>query len=566
MKSRIISLYIFFVIAIAAIIVRLFAIQILGHEVYQELAQNQHQLVKTLIPTRGEIWVKEGKSGKTVEVVTNVERELIYAVPPEIIEKEKTAGSLAKILEIPKREILEKITDNDRKWVALKKELPESTAIAIRELKLPGIYFQSETYRLYPEKNFAAQALGFLSFEGDTRVGRYGVEEYFQKELAGTVGSLMLDRDQKGRWITGGVRKVEPAQDGANIVLTIDRAIQFKAQEVLKSTVVRTDAESGSIVVVDPKTGAVLAMANYPDFDLNLFNKVEDIGLYRNQALADAYEPGSVFKPITMAAGIDAEAISPQETYEDTGQVILDKYVIKNALERVYGQQTMTQVLEQSINTGVIYVVNKVGAEKFLDIVKKFGFGSPTGVTLPAESGGNIKNLIGGGEIHYSTASFGQGITVTAMQLATAFGAIANEGRLAKPRIVENTSLPDGTINNFASEQVQVISPKAAHTLSAMLVSVVENGHGKRAGVPGYYIAGKTGTAQVARQDGPGYDPDKTIGTFAGFGPVPDPAFAMVVKIVNPRAVRFAESSAAPAFGELAQYLVNYFQIPPTRK
>lgn len=321
------------------------------------------------------------------------------------------------------------------------------------------------------------------------------------------------------------------------------------------------------MVIIDPKTGQILAMADYPDFDSNLFNKVENPSVYRNHAVSEAYEPGSVFKPVTMAAGLDAEVITPNETYEDTGSVVYDEFVIKNALDRTFGIQTMTQVLEQSINTGAIYVVNKTGAEKFLDIVQKFGFGAPTGTTLPAESAGNIKNLKGGGEVHYATASFGQGITVTTLQLAQAFAAIANQGKLMKPQIVESISRPDGTIQKFEPQMLrQVISPKAANTLAAMLVSVVEVGHGKRAGVPGYFIGGKTGTAQVAKADGPGYDPDKTVGTFAGFGPVDDPAFAMVVKIVNPRAVRFAESSAAPAFGEMAQYLLNYFQIPPTRR
>lgn len=546
---------------------RLFSLQVLSYEVYKDLAQNQHQFREILVPTRGEILVRDGRSGKTVEVVTNVEKDFVFAVPPEIADKEATAAALAKLLGMTKAEVLDKISDNDRKFVIIKKELQETVALAVKGLKLPGIYLQAETYRLYPEKNFASQVLGFLGFDGSARVGRYGVEEYFEKLLAGTAGSLLLDRDLKGRWITGGARKIEPAVDGASVVLTVDRAVQFKAQEVLNNTVQKTEAESGSLVVVDPKTGAVLAMANYPDFDPNQFKDVTDQAVFRNQAVSDAYEPGSVFKPITMAAGLDAEVITPDETYEDTGEVRLDKFIIRNALDRVYGRQTMTQVLEQSINTGAMYVVNKTGAEKFLDTVKKFGFGSQAGITLPAEAPGNIQNLIGGGEIHYATASFGQGVTVTTFQLAQAFAAIANEGKMMKPRIVEKIIHADGQEEIFGPEDLrQVISSKAAHMLAAMLVSVVEKGHGKRAGVPGYFIGGKTGTAQVAKADGPGYDPDRTVGTFAGFGPADNPQFAMVVKVVNPRAVRFAESSAAPAFGEMARYLLNYFQIPPTRQ
>lgn len=567
MTKRILGLYIFFLVILAAIIARLFSLQVLSHEVYEGLAKNQHELYEILVPVRGEVFVRDGRNGKSAAVVTNIEKNLVFAVPPEIVDKQKTAASLAKVLEIPRSEILEKISDDERKWVSLKKELTESASQAVTQLGLEGIYLQPETYRLYPEKNFAAQVLGFVGYDGNARVGRYGIEEYFEEQLAGQPGSLTLDKDIKGRWISGGVRKIQEAAEGVDLILTLDRAIEFKAQSVLRETVLRTEADSGSIVVIEPRSGAILAMVNYPDFDPNLFNKVEDAGVYRNQAISDAYEPGSVFKPITMAAGLDAEAITPEETYEDTGRIILDKYVIKNALDRVFGQQTMTQVLEQSINTGAIYVVNKTGAEKFLDTVQKFGFGSMSGLTLSGESDGNIKNLIGGGEIHYSTASFGQGITVTALQLAQAFAAIANEGKLMKPRIVEKIVHPDGREEILGPrEGRQVISSKAAHTLAAMLVSVVEAGHGRRAGVPGYFIGGKTGTAQVAKADGPGYDPEKNVGTFAGFAPVPDPAFAMVVKVVNPKAVRFAESSAAPAFGEMAQYLLNYFQIPPTRR
>lgn len=566
MKSRHFILAIFFLLLTAAVIVRLFSLQILAHEVYQNLAENQHQLFQRLIPVRGEISVQESKNGKTVPVVTNIEKDLVYAVPSEITDKEKTAATLGKFLDIPKAEILQKFSDDSRKWVAVKKALPESVSLAVQKLKLPGIYLQAETYRLYPENDFASQVLGFLGYRGDQRTGQYGIEEFYEKLLAGRAGTLVQDKDVAGRWITGGVRKLQPAEDGANIVLTVDRAIQFKAESVLKAAVQNTRADSGSIVIMKPKTGAVLAMANFPSFDPNEFNKVTDQAAFRNLAISDAYEPGSVFKPFTMAAGLEAGAITPDMTYEDTGSVTLGDFVIKNALNKIHGVQTMTQVLEQSINTGAIFVQRLIGKDKFLAMVQNFGFGSPTGLTLPGEAGGDINNLLKGGEVHYATASFGQGITVTPLQLAQGFAAIANQGKLMKPYIVQSIRYANGRTATTTPEAVrQVIYPKTANTLAAMLVSVVEVGHGKRAAVPGYYIAGKTGTAQVARTDGKGYDPDINIGTFGGFGPVDDPQFAMVVKIVRPRAVQFAESSAAPVFGQLAQFLVNYFQIPPTR-
>ena len=566
MKNRIVLLAIIIFVLMAALVVRLFSLQILSHKTFQALAENQHELYRTLIPVRGQILVLENRNGRIVPAVTNIEKNLVFAEPAKISDKEKTAADLAKILQIPKAEILGKISDNARKWVSLKKELEESEALAVTNLKAPGVGLEPESFRFYPEKEFASQILGFYGFNDDKRTGRYGIEEQYEKFLAGTSGSLVFEKDRKGAWITGGDRKIQEAVDGADIELTIDRAIQYQAESILKNAVQGYEAEDGSMIVMDPRTGKILAMASFPTFDPNQFGKVEDPGVYRNRVVSDTYEPGSVFKPITMAAGIDTGAVTADMTFEDTGAVTIDKYTIKNALDKVFGVQNMTQVLEQSINTGAIFVQQKTGEDRFHEIVKRFGFGKKIGISLPSESAGDIRNLDGGGEIHYATASFGQGITTTVLQLVQAYGAIANSGKMMKPYIVQKIDHKNGQIENFSpQEAAQVISAKSASTVGAMLVNVVENGHGKRAGVPGYYIGGKTGTAQIARSDGPGYDEDRAIGTFAGFGPIDDPKFVIVVKITNPRVVRFAESTAAPTFGEMAKFLLNYYQIPPSR-
>ena len=308
-------------------------------------------------------------------------------------------------------------------------------------------------------------------------------------------------------------------------------------------------------------------MCSLPDFDPNNYSGVKDVGVYNNTAIFSPYEPGSVFKAITMAAALDSGAVTPDMTFEDVGYVQLDDFTIRNALEKVYGLQTMTAVLEQSINTGVIFAEQRTGHDQFYEVVKRFGFGEKTGITLPSEKPGDLRNLDRGGDVHFATAAFGQGITVNLLQLAEAYAAIANGGRLMKAMLVEKIDRKNGSVETIAPQEIrQVVSPKAAYTLGAMLVNVVENGHGKRAAVPGYYIAGKTGTAQIARTDGRGYDPDRAIGSFIGFGPIDDPRFVIAVKITDPRAVRFAENTAAPTFGEMAKFLVNYYQIPPSRQ
>ncbi|MBM5790134.1 penicillin-binding protein 2, partial [Candidatus Parcubacteria bacterium] len=305
------------------------------------------------------------------------------------------------------------------------------------------------------------------------------------------------------------------------------------------------------------------------DFDPNRFSDVETFTHFNNPAIFDAYEPGSIFKPITMAAAMDVGAVTPATRFEDLGSVMVEGWPkpLGNAEGKVYGAVDMTQVLEDSINTGMVFTMRQMGQEVFTEYVKRFGFGEATGLELDKEMPGNIASLEKSAEIYKATASFGQGITVTPLQVVMAYAAVANGGVLKRPQIVDEIHHDDGTVEKRAPQDVrQVMDGKTARALGAMLVSVIERGHGKRAGVPGYYIAGKTGTAQVARTDGIGYSHDKTIGSFAGFGPVENPRFAMVVRIDNPRGVVWAESTAAPLFGEMAQFLLQYFSIPPVRK
>jgi cell division protein FtsI/penicillin-binding protein 2 len=306
-------------------------------------------------------------------------------------------------------------------------------------------------------------------------------------------------------------------------------------------------------------------MCSAPDFEPTLFNKVEDIKILGNPVVLNAYEPGSVFKAVTMAAGLDAEKIMPKTTYVDTGVEHIDDFDIKNADKKAHGLQTMIQVLDESLNTGTIFVQRQLGKDLFRKYIESFGFGKKTEVGLTPEAKGNIAPLTRKGNVFAATASFGQGITVTPIQLTAAYAAIGNGGRLLHPYIVDEIIHPDGSHEKTKPYGTQIISRRASRLASGMLVSVVEDGHGKRAKVPGYFVAGKTGTAQVARKDGPGYEKDITIGSFAGYAPANDPKFVMLVKIDHPRDVQWAESSAAPVFGEVAKYLLTYLQVPPER-
>lgn len=566
--TRTAILTVFLLLALAAIAGRLYFLQALrGNEARKE-AENQHSVYQKLFASRGEIKLVDRLTLETTPVATNLKKYLVYAVPPDVLNPTSTAETLSSVLTMPATDILPKFSNRDRKYVPIKKQLSDGEQQKIKDLKLPGIYLDSEDTRFYPEQNLLSQVLGFVGYNKDNqKVGLYGLERFFEKDLAGKNGQLIEEKDTSGAWIFGSRREMTPAQDGVNLVLSIDKTIQFQAQSVLKDAVTKHGADDGCIIVANPKTGAILAMANYPDFDPNSFGKVTDPYLFNNETVTGSYEPGSTFKAITMAAAIDAGKITPDTTYNDTFSLTVDGYTIKNAEGQARGIQSMTQALDFSLNTGAIFAENQLGNRDFLKYVTTFGFGKKTGVELP-EAAGNLDNLKGNITVNYDTASFGQGISVTPLQMIQAYAALANGGAMMKPFLVQSKIYPDGTTVNTEPIIVgQVVSTKSANTISAMLVDVVENGFGKKAAVAGYYLAGKTGTAQVPRKDGkPGYETDDNIGSFIGYGPVEDPQFVMLVRINHPRDVKFAESTAAPAWGTMAQFILNYLHIPPTRK
>lgn len=554
----------FLLLFFAAVVCRLFYLEVINGAQARQKADRQHIIYQKLFPSRGKIKLADKLSGQTIPLATNTKSFLVYAVPNEILNPNKAANGLASALGLDVKDVLAKITQIEKKYVPLKKQLTDLELQKIKELALPGIYFDSEDTRIYPQNNLLSQTLGFVGFNAaGQKSGLYGLERFFDKELAGTPGELESEQDPSGAQIFGATMNEKPAQDGVDLILTVDQTIEFKAESVLKEMVIKNNADSGDIIVMNPKTGAILAIASYPDFDPNNYGKVTDHAVFNNQAVIGNYEPGSTFKAITMSAALDQGKITPDTTYIDTGRVVVDNYVIKNAEGGPRGLQTMTQVLEQSLNTGAIFAENQLGHPDFLKYIKAFGFGKPTGIELP-ETKGDISGLNGKINVNYYTASFGQGISATPVQMIQAFGGLANGGKMMKPYIVQSKIYSDGTIENTQPQAVgQVVSPQTAGTINAMLVGVVENGFGKKAAVSGYYVAGKTGTAQVA-QNGK-YVANDNIGSFIGFAPVENPQFVMLVRVDHPRNANFAESTAVPPWGQMAQFILNYMQIPPTR-
>jgi cell division protein FtsI/penicillin-binding protein 2 len=565
------------------IVTRLFFIQILKGGFYAALAQDQQQIFQDLIPQRGDIFMQDKFSAQEdsemeagtelsadgrnnyITVATSRVYQMLYFVPKEISDdkREDVIKNISRILEKPEDEIMAKAAVKDDPYEPVAHKISDDQAAQIKNLNIKGVYLSPETWRFYPAGNLLSQALGFVGFSDGGPAGAYGVEGFYNKELEGKSGLLEAARDAVGRWIFSGDYNMEPAQNGESLILTIDQNIQFMAEKELKSVIEKWQAESGTVIVMDPPTGKILAMASMPDYDPNNYSQATSSSVYLNPAVQGVYEPGSVFKPITMAAAINEGKITPDTTYTDTGILKIGGYTVENAAEKSYGVCTMTKVLEKSINTGAVFAQRSIGPDVFTSYVEKFGFGKKTGVDLEGEVLGSINNLKKGSpEINFATISFGQGISVTPIELVSALGALANQGKLMKPYIVDRIISADGnetTIQPVVREQV--VSPETANKVTSMLVSTVKNGYDKIK-IKNYNIAGKTGTAQIANSDARGYSED-FIHTFIGYAPAFDPKFIILLKIDKPKGTRFASDSLAPPFSSLAQYILNYYEIPP---
>jgi cell division protein FtsI/penicillin-binding protein 2 len=434
----------------------------------------------------------------------------------------------------------------------------------------PGLSHQIEKHRYYPENNITSQITGFVRQDENRQIGNYGLEEFFDKELFGSLGSVSGQKSSGETFVINNRKYLKP-EDGADLVLTIDRSVQFKVCQELEQAVNDYEAEGGTVIVLDPKTGAIIAMCSYPNFNANEYSQVKDINLFNNPAVFEQFEPGSTFKTITMAIALDQSKVSPDTTYTDEGQIMIEGWPkpIRNSDFYSYGRHglvNMNTVLAKSLNTGAIYAMKQVGANTFSKYLKDFGFGQKTGIELGSEASGNIDNLLKDNvkQIDAATASFGQGISVSPLQLIMAYGAIANEGILMKPYLVKEIDFANGVVEQTQPRIIRrVISQKSASLLSGMLVNVIESGHANKAAVEGYYIGGKTGTAQVAEAGK--YSEDDFIHNFVGILPIDNPQFVVLTKLNNPKAVKYSADSAAPLFGKISDFLLKYYKVPQER-
>ncbi len=528
-------------IAYGALLFHLYTLQLQKGEYFLARAESQYISPTALKAERGAIYF-EDKNGNRLPAAINKKFSVIYAVPKVIDDAQETANAVAPILKLKVSDLEKKFSKKDDAYEALVKKADSAMVASVNDLKLKGIYVEAVPERFYPFGKFAAHVLGYFGPNKNDagESGFYGLEQFYNEELTGRVGEV-----NEGEI-------VEPVA-GDNIITTIDPNIQTQAERIIEDLVVKFKATGGSVVVEDPKTGKILTMASVPEFDPNTYAK-SPLKSFLNPAAQELYEPGSVFKIITMAAGIDAGKITPETTFFDSGVLMVSGKKIQNWDHKGHGTITMTNVIEKSVNTGAAFAERETGHTIFKNYLHKFGFGEKTGIDLPGEVKGDLRNLHETAPaVAFATASFGQGVAVTSLEMINAFAAIANGGKLMRPYLNAE----------FSSKEVRrVISPATAKAVTQMMISAVDKA--EVAKINGYTIAGKTGTAQVPDLTRGGYT-DRVINTYIGFGPTEDPRFVILIKLNEAEGAPLAGISVVPAFRELAEFILNYYAVSPDR-
>lgn len=545
--------FLFFIFFYLAIIARLFFLQV----IYSPANQSLYLKTNKLNPIRGRIFDRNNNP-----LVLNQNSYQLYLEPKKITNKEKLVYLLSEQLEVPEASISAKI-DMSKYWLAVQGGLTQEQKDKIDKLNIKGVGFDYQTKRFYPEASLSAHLLGFLGKNEESEdTGYLGLEGFYDRDLRGLPGFVETERDIIGRPILIGVQQRMEPENGRDLILTIDKTVQEISKKKLLDGLERYKAKSGCVITADPKTMAILALVCLPDYDLEKYFLFTD-DFYKNSAITDLYEPGSVFKPLIMAAGIEEKKIKPDDIYNETGQVTVGEYNIKTWNDKYEGRISMTRILEKSSNVGMVYVGEKLGNQKIYNYLQKYEFGKETGIDLQGESSGYLKPKADWYPIDYATLTFGQGIAISPIQMIRAFASIINGGYLMKPYVVQKIVSENKTTEIKPIIIKKVISQRTSEIIKKMLVSTVENAEAKWSRPEGYEIGGKTGTSQIPIKGH--YDATRTIASFIGFAPAKDPKFLTFVVLNEPKSSPWGSETAAPLFFEIAKQLIVYYNISPSK-
>ena len=534
---------------------RLVQLQVAQGGKYRARAERQQQKRIEVSPRRGSILDREGR-----ELAVSVEASTVYAAVDEIEDRARTARALSRLTGAPEAAIAGKLAGNHASVVPVVLKLDVAQAEAVRAAKLPGIQIVPDTRRFYPKGELAGAVLGFVGTENH---GLAGLEYFYDKVVGGKPGEFVLLTDaRRSTYGEAEPRNGRPPQEGSSLVLSLDSGMQFAAERELAAAVAEHHAKSGSVVLLDPSNGEVLAMASVPGFDPNAYNKTP-AEVRRNRVVADAWEPGSTFKIVTGGIALDQHVIGLDEVIETgEGTIRVGNITISESENKKYGALTLAGVFEHSSNVGIIRVGLRLGAERLFAGASAFGIGRDTGVDLPGESAGIFRPLSRWSALSNAEVSMGQEVAVTALQLARVVAIVANGGLLVRPHLVTRIVEPDGRVRQTAEpEPTRVLSAETARSLSKILVGVVERGTGTKAAIPGFSVAGKTGTAQKAGVGG--YQAGHHIPNFVGFAPAENPRVVAVVVVEEPQGQYYAAEVAAPLFARVVSQALGMLRVAP---
>ena len=557
------------------ILLRLYYWQIISGEELAAAAEGQHQISFEIPAKRGEILAKDG-----FPLAASQEAYLVFASIPDLQkpaseiasqlaplfaqEEEATPGGKRDLAEAQLAQetlIKERLNRTDLNWVPLAHKISHQLKTEIEALAIAGIGFEEEQQRSYPEGSSSAHLLGFVGQDIDGRdQGYFGLEGYYNLELKGRTGLVRREKDALGRPILVGQTTDEKEQTGRDLLTTLDRSVQYIIERNLAEGLKRYGATSGSVVVMEP-TGAILAMASWPGYEPGQYWQY-DKTLYPNPNIAFAYEPGSTFKIAVMAAALNEKVVKPETKCDQcTGPRVINEYVIKTWNEVYFPESSMIEVIEHSDNVGMVFVGEKLGKEKMVEYLQRFGLGEKTGIDLEDESVPALRPQEKWSQIDLATASFGQGVALTPLQMIRIAATIANNGQLVRPYVVKEIKSEEKTTQFEPKLEREVITPATAKVMTEMMVNAVEKGEAKWAKPAGYRVAGKTGTAEIPVAGH--YDEEKTIASFVGFAPADDPKFVMLVTLREPTSSPWGSETAAPLWFQIAQELFNYYGILP---
>ncbi|MBI4059691.1 penicillin-binding protein 2 [Candidatus Giovannonibacteria bacterium] len=549
----------------ALIMARLFFLQVVSGSYYKTQAQRQQNFSQILTPRRGNIYMRE-RSGELMPVVSTKEGYLAYINPKKLQNPKAVYEKLSGIITLDEKDFFERASKPDDPYEVVARRFERDAARKIEELELAGVGIAPEEWRIYPAKTLASHVIGFLGYKNDELEGRYGIERFYENELRGREGYREADRSAGGILLELGRSLFSPPEEGKDIVLTLEPNVQAFLERKLSEIREKWQPARGGGIILEPKTGKILAMAVFPNFDPNNYGKTQDLKTFVNPLVENVFELGSVFKPLTMAAALNENAVTPETTYFDKGYLILDNYRIENFDQKGRGEVTMQKVLEESLNTGAAFAAEKLGKENMRKYFLNYGLDEKTGITLPGEVSGNLSNLYSKREVEYATASFGQGVAVTPLEFANAIAALANGGKLMRPYVVERIIRPGKEDVVIEPEVVrEVIRPQTSETISKMLVKVANDALlGGTVKLKHWTAAAKTGTAQIPLENAKGYSED-FLHSFFAWAPGFDAKFLLFLYIEKPQGVKYASQSLSYFYKEIMQFLLTYYEVPPDR-